>query len=223
MEPLWSPVGATGGNRSQIARAEKPPKQAKTVAVGGDLLPSAAHGKRRVDPTSLLLKRGVTFLAPRGSRVPLSAGRASSMVTVTDRKSRNVGCRVRRWLVPIKSPPLRRHPTRSGIRACVYLYSYACVVGLHEVCRADSSGAPTTRAPTSPPSSRCPRTRSRARSAAGRATSDRIPLTRHRCRNAATVERPAAGAPSLHDLDPFVAMLRPGMVDGERRVGHLSP
>jgi hypothetical protein len=34
------------------------PKQGKTVAAGCDRLPQAAHGKGRVDPTSLLLKRG---------------------------------------------------------------------------------------------------------------------------------------------------------------------
>ena len=32
-EPLWSPLGATGGNQRQIARANERKKQAKTVAV----------------------------------------------------------------------------------------------------------------------------------------------------------------------------------------------
>src|SRR5205814_6490557 len=36
MEPLWSPVVATGGNQSQIRPAPKRRKQAKTVAVGCD-------------------------------------------------------------------------------------------------------------------------------------------------------------------------------------------
>jgi hypothetical protein len=45
MEPLWSPVVATGGNRSQIGPVEKPQKQAKTVAVRCDRLPEGAHGK----------------------------------------------------------------------------------------------------------------------------------------------------------------------------------
>jgi hypothetical protein len=50
-----------GCNRWQLtanrigAEAEK---QAKTVAVGRDRLPLRAHGKGRVDSTSLLLKRG---------------------------------------------------------------------------------------------------------------------------------------------------------------------
>jgi hypothetical protein len=45
MEPLWSPVVATGGNRSQIAQAQKRREQAKTVAVGCDQLLRGAHGK----------------------------------------------------------------------------------------------------------------------------------------------------------------------------------
>jgi hypothetical protein len=39
MKPLWSPVVATGGNRSQMAPARKPRKQAKTVAMACDRLP----------------------------------------------------------------------------------------------------------------------------------------------------------------------------------------
>src|SRR5262249_22193959 len=34
MEPLWSPVVATGGKRSQIAQAQNGRNQAKTVALG---------------------------------------------------------------------------------------------------------------------------------------------------------------------------------------------
>src|SRR6266581_1039973 len=48
MEPLWSPVVATGGNRSQMLSLEKPPKQAKTVAVGCHRLPAKEHGKQGV-------------------------------------------------------------------------------------------------------------------------------------------------------------------------------
>src|ERR671937_841868 len=58
MEPLWSPVVATGGNPSQIGSGRRPQKQAETVAVGCHRLPFGAHGKGRVDATSLLLKRG---------------------------------------------------------------------------------------------------------------------------------------------------------------------
>jgi hypothetical protein len=52
MEPLWSPVVATGGNQWQIDRRESRKKQAKTVAVGCDQLPSGAHGKEGVDGSS---------------------------------------------------------------------------------------------------------------------------------------------------------------------------
>jgi hypothetical protein len=52
MEPLWSPVVATGGNRSQMLSFENPPKQAKTVAVDCHLLPAKEHGKEGVDGSS---------------------------------------------------------------------------------------------------------------------------------------------------------------------------
>jgi hypothetical protein len=48
MEPLWSPVVATGRNRSQLEQPRKLPNQAKTVAVGCDQLPQGAHGKQGV-------------------------------------------------------------------------------------------------------------------------------------------------------------------------------
>jgi hypothetical protein len=48
MEPLWSPVGATGGNRWQITKPQKRQKRAKTVAAGCDQLPKGAHGKEGV-------------------------------------------------------------------------------------------------------------------------------------------------------------------------------
>src|SRR6266516_4941085 len=52
MEPLWSPVVATGGNPSQIGWPQKPQKQAKTVAADCDRLPFGAHGKEGVDGSS---------------------------------------------------------------------------------------------------------------------------------------------------------------------------
>src|SRR5262245_51822918 len=48
MEPLWSPVVATGRNWSQMPRARRPRNQAKTVAVGCERLRKAAHGKEGV-------------------------------------------------------------------------------------------------------------------------------------------------------------------------------
>src|SRR5437667_12175976 len=52
MEPLWSPVVATGGNQRQIGRARKGRKQSKTVAIRCDRLPREVHGKEGVDGSS---------------------------------------------------------------------------------------------------------------------------------------------------------------------------
>jgi hypothetical protein len=52
MEPLWSPVVATGGNQQQIGRPSKPQKQAKSVATGCHRLPETFHGKDGVDGSS---------------------------------------------------------------------------------------------------------------------------------------------------------------------------
>jgi predicted phosphodiesterase len=52
MEPLWSPVDATGGNQWQMARPRRPLEQAKTVAVGCDRLHESFHGKEGVDGSS---------------------------------------------------------------------------------------------------------------------------------------------------------------------------
>ena len=68
MEPLWSPVVATGGKRWQMLRARVGRKQAKIVAVDCDPLPFGAHGKGRVDATSLLLKRGSISLLRKGAK-----------------------------------------------------------------------------------------------------------------------------------------------------------
>src|SRR5436190_23303360 len=45
MEPLWSPVVATGGNQQQIGRPSKPQIEAKSVATGCHRLPEKFHGK----------------------------------------------------------------------------------------------------------------------------------------------------------------------------------
>src|SRR6266487_6863459 len=52
MEPLWSPVVATGGNQWQIRSARNPPKQAKSVAAGCHRLREKFHGKEGVDGSS---------------------------------------------------------------------------------------------------------------------------------------------------------------------------
>src|SRR6266545_7826837 len=73
MEPLWSPVVATGGNRRQIDRRLKPQKQAKTVATGCHQLPATFHGKqgvcRELSPVAggpLPAKEEVALLHPFG-------------------------------------------------------------------------------------------------------------------------------------------------------------
>jgi hypothetical protein len=55
MEPIWSPVVATGGNQRQIGSARKPRNEAETVALGCDRLPEAAHGQEGVDSGTVLL------------------------------------------------------------------------------------------------------------------------------------------------------------------------
>src|SRR5215210_6688380 len=52
MEPLWSPVVATGGTQWQIRSARNPPKQAESVAVGCERLPEKFHGKEGVSGSS---------------------------------------------------------------------------------------------------------------------------------------------------------------------------
>ena len=67
MEPLWSPVVATGGNQRQLDGAPKPQKKAKTVAVDCHRLPAMV---RRGSPVRVR-KRALTK-APqtRGFRFP---------------------------------------------------------------------------------------------------------------------------------------------------------
>jgi hypothetical protein len=52
MEPLWSPVVATGGNQRQIGWARKHRKQAKTIAACCGQLPREVRGKDGVDGSS---------------------------------------------------------------------------------------------------------------------------------------------------------------------------
>jgi hypothetical protein len=48
MEPLWSPVVATGGNQRQIDEPRKRQNEAKFVATGCHRLPATFHGKQGV-------------------------------------------------------------------------------------------------------------------------------------------------------------------------------
>ena len=52
MEPLWSLVVATGGNRWKFGSARKQLEQAKSVAVDCGQLPERAHGKEGVSGSS---------------------------------------------------------------------------------------------------------------------------------------------------------------------------
>jgi hypothetical protein len=52
MEPLWSPVVATGGKLPQIAERRKRQEQAKSVAMGCHQLPETFHGKEGVSGSS---------------------------------------------------------------------------------------------------------------------------------------------------------------------------
>ena len=52
MEHLWSPAGATGGNRWQMGHPRKPLKQADPQPVATHGNGSGAHGKEGVDGSS---------------------------------------------------------------------------------------------------------------------------------------------------------------------------
>jgi hypothetical protein len=67
MEPLWSPVVATGGNRSQIGSVEKPLKQGKTVL----LVATSCRRRDYVNPvTASMVRRGLRFESGRGLEIP---------------------------------------------------------------------------------------------------------------------------------------------------------
>ena len=73
MERLWSPAGATSGNRWQMPTPRKRDKQAKTVAVGCDQLPPNLDGKEGVDGSSpsegFTKGQQMAFLLPRCERI----------------------------------------------------------------------------------------------------------------------------------------------------------
>src|SRR5712692_6958722 len=72
MEHLWSPAGATGGNRWQMGRARKPLRRAdpQPMATHGNRF--AAHGKEGVDGSSpsegFTKGQQMAFLFPRRSK-----------------------------------------------------------------------------------------------------------------------------------------------------------
>ena len=91
MEPLWSPVVATGGTQWQIRSARNPPKQAESVAVGCERLPEKFHGKqgvcRGLPPVAggpLPEKEGVDSINVVGARLLFAAAvRVRALVATT--------------------------------------------------------------------------------------------------------------------------------------------
>src|SRR5438105_8065436 len=111
MEPLWSPVGATGGNRWQIGSAPKPPRQAKTVAVGCDQLRFRAHGKEGISGSSPeeALQKACTAADYRADPVAPSStcGGYGALYGAFSSKTRSVARRVigpRRVSAPANGP-----------------------------------------------------------------------------------------------------------------------
>jgi hypothetical protein len=96
VEPLWSPVVATGGNQSQIGFAREPQEQAKTVAVGCPRLPIGAHGKEGVDGSS----------PSEGSAKDQHIGAFSFRSICTMANVRQVWSRL--WSFQVQNAPCRR-------------------------------------------------------------------------------------------------------------------
>src|SRR5919201_3973963 len=118
MEPLWSPVVATGGNPSQIGSGRRPQKQAETVAVGCHRLPRGAHGKGRVDSTSLLLKRGSRSWLRNERSTAASTETHDSMARLTRQRhpfAKGQGRRGEGRASP-SATPLSALPTYSALR-----------------------------------------------------------------------------------------------------------
>jgi hypothetical protein len=124
MEPLWSPVVATGGNRSQIATPHRRQKHAKTVAVGCDQLPRRAHGKQGVCRGLPPLaggppgEGGVDLQALRRFSTPAAGPRPSLLHdyarSVTRARDKQIDARKktagRRCDAPLSTRPVRQRP-----------------------------------------------------------------------------------------------------------------
>jgi hypothetical protein len=117
MEPLWSPVVATGGNRSQMEHARKARNQAKTVAVRCEVDSGA-----RVSPET---SRGPVCKKLRllPARVPISM----------------------QWLKMPRISPLRRM-RRQGHTARVVIGVYSAASNLSGSCLGCRDGGTTARA-----------------------------------------------------------------------------
>src|SRR5947207_13019082 len=108
MEPLWSPVVATGGNQPQTYRARRRRKQAKSVATVCHQLPEKFHGRRgrRFESVRGLFKRPAQrpliaqshlllvqhavgmepCMAPSGRKLLLRLGPRASLAVIESRR-----------------------------------------------------------------------------------------------------------------------------------------
>jgi hypothetical protein len=98
MEPLWSPVVATGGSQWQIRSARKPPKQAKSVTAGCHRLREKFHGKEGVEPHTMRTKPAHT--ADRDRRAAkahvLGTGLGTELVAVLPLEATKIAVQVTR-------------------------------------------------------------------------------------------------------------------------------
>jgi hypothetical protein len=76
MEPLWSPVVATGGNQREIGSGRKWRKQAKPVAAGCHRLPETFHGKDGAVPAGPVILAVIPVSSPSGEARKLGLWKA---------------------------------------------------------------------------------------------------------------------------------------------------
>jgi hypothetical protein len=117
MEPLWSPVVATGGNRSQNGEAQKPHKQAKTFAVGCDRLPQRAHGTTGREGATSTVTSEAQLSSRRHSRARRCARVRTKLRTGTSANSaRTTSAQARISSAGLSSP---NSSTSEGISLCI--------------------------------------------------------------------------------------------------------
>src|SRR5439155_8056881 len=88
MEPLWSPVVATGGNRWQIGESRKPQKEAKSVAIGCDRLPDGKEGVDGSSPSEGFEKRPAKRTLRYPNRKRLGRAGTRGLLLAFPRRSR---------------------------------------------------------------------------------------------------------------------------------------
>src|SRR5215210_6921161 len=118
MEPLWSPVVATGGNWRQTGRGRNRQKQAKTVAVGCDRLRAKFHGKEGVDGSS---PSECFEITPAIAGLLSSRAATHSALRVRDGYTRLSRCPRRRLFSPSQRRASRPAPTAPPRIAMLFL------------------------------------------------------------------------------------------------------